>query len=100
MDQAAEPIDQTQSSTPSKDTNLAQQLSSVRERAMKQLVPLIDELDETPERKFDICIAAVRSTSQPDLLEKALGFAENIEDKSEKAQALIDIANEATVRLG
>ena len=74
-------------------------LESVRDRAIAALIPLLDELEDSPERKFDICLSAIRSTDRPDLLEKALQFAEQIEDKSQRAQALIDVANEATVRL-
>jgi hypothetical protein len=74
-------------------------LTSIKERAFNSLLPLIDKLEDSPSRKFDICLAAVRATDNPKLLEKALTFAEQIDDLSEKAQSLIDIANEATVRL-
>jgi len=74
-------------------------LISVRDKALSILIPLLDELDDTPEHKFDITLAAIRSTDNPELLVKALSFAQQIENKSAKAQALIDIANEATVRL-
>lgn len=74
-------------------------IRSVRDRSIEALVPLLDELEDTPERKFGIVLTAVRSIDKPELLEKALNYAQQIEDKTEKAQALIDIANEATVRL-
>lgn len=88
--------DQTAQEVKSNDNEL---LTKVRNKAFSSLLPLIDELDDTPSRKFDICLAAVRSTDNAALLEKALFFAEQIEDGSERAQALIDVANEATVRL-
>jgi len=83
------------------DTSNSNNLSieQVRERALRVLIPLLDEIDTPPERKFDLCISALRATDTPQLLQKALSFAEQITDKAEKAQALIDVANEATVRM-
>lgn len=86
-----------QQQTPQTGDNSA--LEHVRDKAVSLLIPLLDELEDSPEHKFDICLSAIRSTDRSELLAKALQFAEQIEDKSEKAQALIDVANEATVRL-
>jgi hypothetical protein len=80
------------------DDNSNLSVSQIRDRALSKLIPLLDELDDPAEKKFDITMAALRATDSPNLLEKALIFAEQITDKSEQAQALIDVANEATIR--
>jgi hypothetical protein len=83
------------------NSNIVTNLSAdqVRDRALTKLIPLLDEIDASPERKFDLCMSALRATDTPQLLQKALTFAEQITDKAEQAQALIDVANEATVRI-
>jgi hypothetical protein len=67
----------------------------VKQRALKALMPLVDQLEESPQRKFEIIMTALRASEERSLLEKALDTAMQIEDPSVKADALLDVINEA-----
>ena len=86
------------------DQNIEQQsttngLESIRQRALNSLIPLVDQLQESPERKFELFMTAVRASHSEDVLAKALGAAEQIGDPNVKAEALIDLINEANYQL-
>jgi hypothetical protein len=68
----------------------------VKKRALEALLPLVDDLNEPPERKFDIIMIAVRSSEEENLLSKALDVALKIVEPSTKADALLDVINEAS----
>ena len=78
------------------DTNRIQEL---RAKALLALLPVMDQIDEKPERKFEILMTAVRTTGEIELLEKACETALTIENPSAKAEALIDIVNETSFKL-
>ena len=69
---------------------------SIKKQAIDALVPLLDNLQEAPERKFEMIMTAVRSSDDDNLLRKALDVANLIEDPTAKAEALIDVLNEAS----
>lgn len=69
-------------------------LGSVKREAIQELVPLIESLDVSPERRFEIIMSAVRVDFSEELLKKALEAAKGISDPAEKATALIDVINE------
>lgn len=69
-------------------------LDSVKKRALEALTPLIDGLDLDAERKFDICMSALRFTDNKDLADVALNAALAIEEKGAKAEALVELVNE------
>lgn len=70
-------------------------VESIKKEALATLAPLIDEIDAAPERKFEIVMTAIRVNFDENLLRKALEAAKTIEEPSAKAEALIDIVNEA-----
>lgn len=75
-------------------------LQNIRNRALEALGPMAENLQETPERKFDILMTAARlSDDNTTMLDKALQVALTMEDGTPKAEALIDIVNEATYRI-
>lgn len=70
-------------------------MEDVKARAMKALTPLLSEIqDMDPERKFDICISAMRYTDDKDLADAALEAALAIEETGTKAEALVELINE------
>ncbi len=73
--------------------------SRVKKRALEALIPLLENLDESPDRKFEVLMTAVRSATEDDkILDQALEAALQIEDSSAKAEALLDVINEASFR--
>lgn len=68
----------------------------IKKRALEALLPLVDHLDDSPERKFDIIMTAVRSSGDENFLDKALESALKIEEPAAKADALLDVINEAS----
>ncbi len=74
-------------------------LTDIRQRALDSLVPLIEQLDQTPERKFELFMTAVRASHSEVVLAKALSAAEQMADPNAKAEALIDLINEANYQL-
>ncbi|MEO8911895.1 MAG: hypothetical protein ABI303_02835 [Candidatus Saccharimonas sp.] len=92
-----------QGSTEATDTNLSdikqpngvKPLDQVKKEALQALTPIVDEIkDMDPERKFEICISAIRSTDNKDLAEAALKAALGIEDSTSKAEALVELITE------
>jgi hypothetical protein len=69
-------------------------LKHVQSRALEALTPLLEGLDVNPERKFDICINAMRLTGNKDLAEPTLEAALAIEEKGIKAESLVELINE------
>lgn len=70
-------------------------LTQVKAKALKALVPLIEEVrNVSPERKFDICLSAIRLTDSSELAQAALDAALAIEENGTKAEALVELINE------
>ena len=70
-------------------------LEEVKQRAMQALVPVMKDLDGIdPERRFDICLTAMRYSDDADLAGVALDAALAIEDNGPKAEALVSLINE------
>jgi hypothetical protein len=70
-------------------------LEEVKRRAMHTLTPLIADIqDMDPERKFDICLSAMRYTDNKDLADAALEAALAIDETGTKAEALVELINE------
>ena len=74
--------------------NTADKLDSTKKRALESLAPLLGSLNVDPERKFEICMNAIRFTDNKDLVETALEAAEAIEEKGTKAEALVELITE------
>jgi uncharacterized protein YfaQ (DUF2300 family) len=69
-------------------------LEKIRQDAVKELLPLLDQIGSTPERKFELTMSALRVNFNETLLNKGLEAAKAIEDPQAKAEALIDVINE------
>lgn len=71
-----------------------QHLTEAKKRALAALVPLMGDLEVDPEQKFNMCMNAIRSTDNKELVPAALDAALAIEDKRAKAEALVELVNE------
>jgi hypothetical protein len=69
-------------------------LIEVKQKALEELFPLIDKLDQTPEEEFKTLMMIIQASDNHTLIEKAYQIAKTIDDEKERAQALLDIVNE------
>ncbi|MDQ3158606.1 MAG: hypothetical protein M3P98_00525 [bacterium] len=69
-------------------------LLAIKQSALKELSPLVDELDLPPDEEFKTLLMMIQSGDNKDLIPKAHEVANKIEDKHERAEALLDIVNE------
>lgn len=69
-------------------------LNDLKIKAVKELKPLVDKLNLSPEDRFDTLLLLIRSTDDPSLISSAHQAAQNIADQTRKAQALLDIIKE------
>jgi poly-gamma-glutamate capsule biosynthesis protein CapA/YwtB (metallophosphatase superfamily) len=86
-----------QSTDPKESDNKPQNdhLEDVKRQAMHALTPLLADIkDMDPERKFDICMSAMRYTDNKELANAALEAALDINENSTKAEALVELINE------
>jgi hypothetical protein len=88
------------SSLPASDSNAADnllesnELLDIKNKALKQLSPLVEHIDGSPEDKFRTLMMVIQSSDDQSLLKKAYEAAESIQDEKTRAQALLDIVNE------
>jgi len=80
--------------TPAADDNHAHDLIGIKQHALNELEPLIDQLDQTPEERFRTLMMMIQASDDRDLIEPAYEAAHSIEDEKQRAQALLDIINE------
>lgn len=74
--------------------NTTTDLENIKEEAIKQLSPILGQLDQTPEEKFHTTMMLLQSTDDKSLIKSAYEAAQSITDEKIKAQALLDIVNE------
>ncbi|HEX4773910.1 MAG TPA: hypothetical protein VH234_00100 [Candidatus Saccharimonadales bacterium] len=70
------------------------ELVEIKQKALHELAPLIDELDLPPEDKFRTVMMMIQASDDQTLVEKAYEVAHSIENEHVRAQALLDIVNE------
>ena len=82
--------------TPSDTTtaNIPQDLFDLKQKALNDLGPLVDHLDQTPEEKFRTTMMLIQSTDNDSLIKDAYAAANAITDDKIRAQALLDVVNE------
>jgi hypothetical protein len=69
-------------------------LIDVKQKALDELFPLIDKLDQTSEEHFKTLMMIIQASDNHTLIEKAYQVAQTIDDEKARAQALLDIVNE------
>lgn len=90
-DEPEEPKESTDQSPPAPGSS---DLESIKSSALEELMPIVGELDQEPEEKFRTLMMLIQSSDKQDLIKDAFEVAEKIEDKKEKAEALLNIVNE------
>jgi hypothetical protein len=76
------------------DDNAPQDLIDIKQKALTELMPMIDKLDQAPEDRFRTIMMIIQSSDDQTLVKKAYDAAEAIEDEKVRGQALLDIVNE------
>lgn len=71
-----------------------EELLELKQHALAQLSPLVDQLDQTPEEKFRTKMMMIQSTDDQSLIREAYEIAQSIPDEKVRAQALLDVINE------
>ena len=66
-------------------------LASIREDVVKELIPLIDKVDSTPEEKFEIYKDAMKTMHDAKTIGGAYRTATQITDENKKADALMGL---------
>lgn len=69
-------------------------LIDIKQKALTQLNPLVDHLDQTPEEKFRTTMMMIQASDDQKLIAVAYEAAQKITDEKARAQALLDIVNE------
>lgn len=78
----------------SNDDNSADELIDIKRKALTELTPLVDHLDQTPEDKFRTTMMMIQASDNQSLIKQAYEAADKITDEKIRAQALLDIVNE------
>lgn len=89
-------MDDTQQSNNTQTPESDPRLASAKRRALEELAPLLGNLDVDPDRKFEICMSAIRLTDNRELVDAALEAALAIPDAGSKAEALVELVTEIT----
>ncbi len=82
------------SQQPSQPAPSGEALNGVKQSAIKELRPLVDKLNVSPDEKFDTYLLLIRSTDDKSLIDPAYQIAKSIRDETRRAQALLDIIKE------
>lgn len=82
------------SSPPDDYDTAAHELIDIKQHALSELAPLIDQLDLPPEEKFHAIMMVIQATDDQNLVKAAYEAAHSIEDEKIRGQALLSIVNE------
>lgn len=69
-------------------------LLDIKTSALKDLTPLVDHLEQTPEERFRTTMMMIQAADNQSLIKMAYESAQQIGNDKERAQALLDIVNE------
>ena len=75
-------------------TEASSQLMNLKQRALGELSPLVESLDQPPKEHFRTLMMVIQATDNSSLIERALNTAKKIDDNRERAQAMLDVVNE------
>lgn len=76
------------------DKGTGDDLHAIKHEALKELGPLVEHIDQTPEDRFDTLMMMIRASDDETLIKPAYEAAQKITDNNKKAKALLDIVNE------
>ncbi len=82
--------------TPKNDNqpNAANDLIDIKQRALSELSPLVNHLDQSPEDKFRTMLMMIQASDDQSLIKSAYETAQSISNEKARAKALLDIINE------
>lgn len=69
-------------------------LLDIKQKALQDLSPLMQHLEQNPEEKFRTTMMMIQASDNKDLLPEAYSAAQAIVDDKARAQALLDVINE------
>ncbi|MFO0920636.1 MAG: hypothetical protein U0451_03110 [Candidatus Saccharimonadales bacterium] len=69
-------------------------LLNIKQNALKELNPLVQHLEQTPEEKFKTTMMMIQASDDQSLVKTAYEEAQKITDDKSRAQALLDVINE------
>ncbi len=69
-------------------------LLDIKHKALEELFPLIDKLNQTPEERFKTLMMIIQASDNYALIDKAYQVAQTIDEDKQRAEALLDIINE------
>jgi hypothetical protein len=75
-------------------SNSTNDLLDIKTKALSQLSPLVNHLDQSPEEKFKTTMMMIQASDNQALIKDAYEAAQQITDEKVKAQALLDVINE------
>jgi len=75
-------------------TDSGSDLLDIKQKALQELSPLVDHLEQSPEEKFKTTMMMIQASDDQSLLPTAYDAAQAITDEKAKAQALLDVVNE------
>lgn len=81
-------------SSPVSTSGSQQDLIDIKQQALHQLTPLVDQLEQSPEEKFKTTMMLLQATDDSSFVKAAYEAARAIEDEKARAQALLDVVNE------
>jgi hypothetical protein len=95
----AKPVEDSQATERRKapkaaSTGSSDDLLDIKQNALKDLTPLVDHLDQTPEERFRTTMMMIQAADNQSLIKMAYEAAQHISNDKERAQALLDIVNE------
>lgn len=67
---------------------------AIKQAALQNLTPLVDDLQLNPEDKFKTMMMLIQASDNSALVKKAYDAANAIKDEKARAQALLDVVNE------
>lgn len=76
------------------DAPMVNDLMEIKSKALKELTPLVDHLDQPPLDKFRTLMMTIQAGDDKELIPKAYAAAQKIENNTDRAQALLDVINE------
>lgn len=79
---------------PSKPEQSLGELGDIKKEALQKLAPIVDKLEQTPEEKYRTLMMLIQSSDDKSLIKSAYAAANQIEDESKKAEALLGVVNE------
>lgn len=76
------------------DNTQSDDLLKLKQQALQNLAPLVDQLEQSPEEKFKTTMMLIQASDNAELVQEAYEAANKITDEKARAQALLDVVNE------